>query len=453
MTIIDGLLIFFSIILAYYILVKILNKKGVFEKYNITLWGPALLVRTKKGRGFLKKIASKKRFWKAYGSFGIAFSLIAMIFLVSVFVLQFGLLFGLSPEQKAGLPGPEAALILPGINPILPLEYVGYVILALAIAIIVHEFSHGILTFAGNLKVKSLGILYLIIPVGAFCEPDEEELKKTETGKRMRVFAAGPLANFTTAFIVLLLFSFVFMSAVQPIDGAEVLYSYEDTPAEEIGLSSGMLIISFNDTIITNATDFSYAIDDTLPDQTVNFTYLFKGKTYNKQVNLTSIYMFTNNESHKNLSFLGVRFNNIRGDYLSSLKNPFTHEFPSGFLNLYAMPIMGYIIGYNPIASPFIENYEITGPLGALPTGLFWAIVTALYWIFWLNLAVGLFNVLPMVPLDGGYIFNDALGSFIKKIFKDISDQKREKIVKNISLVLSLIVLFLVLFPFFFKYI
>jgi len=461
MSIIDGLLIFFAILFTYLLVVIILHKKGILKKYNISFYGPALLLRTKKGTNFLQKIANKKRFWKAYGSFGVVFSFIVMIFMVTIFIWQTWMLFGLNltPEQKANLPGPEVALILPGINPILPLEYIGFIILALAIAIVVHEFSHGILTFVGKLKVKSLGILYLILPIGAFCEPDEEELKKTETAKRMRIYAAGPLSNFVVAFIFLLIFSFVFMSAVQPIEGADILYVYDDTPAKEIGLSKGAVITSINDTEIKNIDNFRDAIENTMPNQTVNITYVVNGDIVNKQVKFISLYDFYNgitdeeiNESFKNISFLGIGFNAYSGGYIQSLKNPITYDFPNGFIRLYALPIVGYIDGYNPIASPFTDSYKITGPFSAIPSNVFWMITTALYWIFWLNLLVGLFNVLPMVPLDGGFLFNDALRSFVKKVKKDISDEMRDKIVKNVSLVISLTILFLVIFPFFIKY-
>ena len=41
---------------------------------------------------------------------------------------------------------------------------------------------------------------------------------------------------------------------------------------------------------------------------------------------------------------------------------------------------------------------------------------------------------------------------WISGVKKDMSDERREKIVKNISLIVSLTVLFLVIFPFFIKY-
>ena len=456
MTIIEGLLIFLSIVLTYFAIVLFLKKKNILEKYNMSLYGPLLMIRTNKGKKLIEKIAEKKRFWKAFGSFGVVYCFIVMIIMVIVFIWQFWFIIGLelTPLQKAGLPGPEMALVLPGLNPLLPLGSIFYIVLALVVAIIVHEFSHGILTIVSKLKVKSLGLLLLtIIPMGAFCEPDEEGLKKTKRTNRMRVYAAGPMSNFVVAFAILFLFSFVFMSAVQPIDGTEILYAYEGTPADEIGLSAGTLITSINDTSVDTISDCGYVIGEIEPYHTVNISYLYEGKTVHTQVNLTSLFNYTQNESHKNLSFLGIGFNTIKDDYVSSLKNPFMYDFPNGFLNAYSLPVAGFYSGYNPLNSPFTDNFEITGPLGILPDGIFWGIVNALYWIFWLNLLVGMFNVLPIIPFDGGFLYLDALSSLVKRIKKDISEEKRDFIVKNITLITSLIILFMVIFPFFFKYI
>ena len=471
MTMLDGLLILLFIICSYFSILLILKRKGVLEKYNISLHGPILMIRTKRGLKLIEKIAEKKRFWKAFGSFGIVFCFIVMVLLVITLIMQLSLLFTITPEQKELLPTPDMALILPGLNPLLPVEYLFFIIIAMIVAIIVHEFSHAFLTIIGKVKVKSLGLLMIIIPLGAFCEPDEEGLKKIKRSKRMRVYAAGPMSNFVVAFIVLSLFSFVFMSAVQPVEGIEVSTVGSDTPAEEFGFTKGMVITSINNTTINTYDDFYYSLNNTESNQTVEISYFYKEKYYTKYVklidkydvyyqNYIDAYDYIPNSTKQNISifkgkgYLGVGPNPYdRVYYVNSLKNPYTYDFPDGFLNVYVLPFLGFYTGYNPLNAPFTHSFEITGPLGFLPTDVFWFIVNALYWIFWLNILVGMFNVLPIVPFDGGFLYLDAINSLIKRIKKDITDEKRESIAKNIALVTSLTILFLVIIPFFFRYI
>lgn len=465
MSIVEGLLIFFTILLFYFIIVFTLYKRGILEKHNISLYGPALLIRTKKGVNFLKKIASKSRFWKAFGSFGVVFCIVFMVLMVLLLVWQAWAVLGFTPEQRQAMPGPEIALVLPGINPILPIEYLGYILLALIVAVVVHEFSHGILVFVGKLKVKSLGILYLIVPIGAFCEPDEEELKKAETKKRMRVYAAGPLSNFVVALVSILLFSFVFMSAVQPVQSVEggmvVLKVYDDSPADKAGIGTGAVILAVNNTNFSDFNTFEKRVEkyieimnQTNANDTVTITYSYgDSSSITKEITLADRYNYSRNASYMGKGHPGIySFINMSGD-LKILQNPLFEQFPYGFLFFYVIPLTGYFQGYNPIVSPFTDLFKITGPLGVLPPVVFWIIINALYWIFWLNLAVGLFNVLPMVPLDGGFLFNDSVSLFLKRIKKNISDERKEKVVRNVSTVISLLILLAIIFPFIIKYI
>ena len=152
-----------------------------------------------------------------------------------------------------------------------------------------------------------------------------------------------------------------------------------------------------------------------------------------------------------------------------------------------ALPIFG-LEGYNPIVSPFVESYTIEGPLGALPTSVFWIIVNILYWVAWLNLMVGIFNILPMMPLDGGFLFNDGVRSslkgfknlvsnkklkkyftkvplfspiinnedmktFLKRSYSIFSEEKSEKIVGKVTLIISLLILGVILTPILISYI
>ena len=149
-----------------------------------------------------------------------------------VFTLPFSLLIGFF-----GLPAVMIVVLvthgfnilssesdLPGISPMLPstkegnvgVSFPGYDIFipwwhaltALFITLAVHEGFHGILVRCSKIHLKSTGLLTVIsIPIGAFVEPDEEELKKHPSWERMRVFSAGPFANFVaglTAFIFMI---------------------------------------------------------------------------------------------------------------------------------------------------------------------------------------------------------------------------------------------------------
>ena len=461
MTWVEALLIFLAVIGVYALIVLILHKKGILEKYNISFYGPALMWRTKRGRTFLKRIASKDRFWHAYGNAGVVLCFIFMIGMVALLAWQTWSLLDFTPEQIENLPGLEVALVIPGINPILPLEYIGFVILALVVAMIVHEFSHGILTYASKLKVKSLGILYAIVPLGAFCEPDEEELKETDAGKRMRIYAAGPTSNFIVVAITLVLFSFVFMSAVAPVSDGVIVFSVsEDSPAADAGLHQGVIITEVNQSQINNVSTLLQSFSMLNPNQTVSLSYLENKQEIVTEITVGDLYYesikrgLTVNSSVKGDIYIGAAFLNdeVYRKYLTSLQNPF-EEFPLGFGLLYILPIYGYLEGFNPIAGPFTSTYIITGPLAALPTEVFWTIVNALYWIFWLNFAVAIFNVLPMIPLDGGFLFKDALDQFAKKIISDDSKEKRERVVKQITAAISLVILFIILFPFILKYV
>ena len=100
-------------------------------------------------------------------------------------------------------PAPQTALGIPGINPIIPL---GYGLLALIVGIVLHELLHGVVARSQNIGVKSLGILWLVVPVGAFVEQDDEQMMKAPRRHRDRVAAAGVLANF--ALTTLFFFSF-----------------------------------------------------------------------------------------------------------------------------------------------------------------------------------------------------------------------------------------------------
>ena len=109
-------------------------------------------------------------------------------------------------------------------------------------------------------------------------------------------------------------------------------------------------------------------------------------------------------------------------------------------LRYISLPLSGLL----PVDGPMSEIYSF-GALDFLPPSVFWVLANSFYWIFWLNLMVGITNALPAIPLDGGFIFRDALSWGIQKLKKGTDREKIDKIAGNISTAAAFFILFLIL--------
>jgi len=268
----SALLIFLTVFLIWIVAVMLLWKKNVLERFNISLIGPILMLRTNRGKGFLDRLARPKRFWRGYGNVGIVLMgvmMVAMLFLLVMVAMT------ASNIPKEDAPNARMLVGIPVVNPLIPLWYG---ILGLAVGIVVHEFSHGIMARAGKIKVKSMGILLCIFPIGAFVEPDEEELAAASKPRRARVYAVGPLANLIVALICAMLFSTVMMGAVEPVaQGTGIVGILDGGPAEMVGLKPGMILTEVNGTAIEENADFFEAMDRTKPGQDITVKVAIKG--------------------------------------------------------------------------------------------------------------------------------------------------------------------------------
>ncbi|MBW2994071.1 site-2 protease family protein [Candidatus Woesearchaeota archaeon] len=287
--------------------------------------------------------------------------------------------------------------IAPGIQPVLPFEAKGvffvpfiYWILAIFVIAVVHEFSHGLIARVYNIKIKSsgiafLGVIFPIIPA-AFVEPEERQLLKKSLRAQLSVFAAGPFANIITAGVVFLLIS----HAAAPIldtafdrKGVEIIEVVEDGPFAVAGVPSGEIVTKFEKTRITSVKNFTnavkkYKVNQTVVVKTLNTAYAVKLGSHPK------------NES---LPYLGI-----------SSKQ-------------YVEP--------NP---DFVAKYG-----SFVPAAIEW-ISGFLYWLFVLNLGIGLFNLLPLGPIDGGRM--------VKAVFMKMNKKKGYLAWKYVSLLFFVLVLF-----------
>lgn len=179
-----------AIFLLYWGLVSTLNKKGILEKYNISTWGPLpiLMIRTTKGLGLLDTLAKPKKYWRYFANLGILLMFVGMasmflIILISDLAMYTSFLNDAVPEPGK-YNAPRNIFLIPGVNEFIPFTW-GFI--ALIVTLVVHEFSHAILCRVENIRVKSMGLLLALVPIGGFAEPDEEELfgKNEDTAEEL----------------------------------------------------------------------------------------------------------------------------------------------------------------------------------------------------------------------------------------------------------------------------
>ena len=417
------------------------DNEGYLERNNMELvWGRSFLMwRTDWGKNFIEKVSQNKPLWRRIGDVWVVTVFFIMIFMFLLLLWQATLAWQI---PKSASVSPKMMIGLPGLNPVIPLWYG---ILALVIAMVVHEFSHGILSRVANVKVKALGLLMFFFPVGAFVEPDEEEMKSMKKWERMRLYAAGPGSNMVIAIIFSFLFSSVMVASLEPssdgvLSGSVVL----DYGGEEAGLEPWMLITEVNDQAILNSEDFSNVMNETYAGQVVNVSVLNKGTPEAYQVTLSdkgSYYLKYYPDSYETWmsgkGFMGIAV--VDPEVIAdSLANPGSSG--GSMLQYITLPFQKL----QPFPEHFTALFSPTGIVGAIPDSAFWILANSFYWIFWLNLMVGLTNALPAVPLDGGFIFADGVTGMLGKVKSSMNAQRKEEIVDRLVSILAITVVFLI---------
>ena len=414
------------------------DNEGYLQKYNMDLvWGRSFLMwRTDWGKDFIERVSQNKPFWRRVGDVWVVTVFIIMILMFSLLLWQATLAWQI---PKTSAVSPKMMIGLPGLNPVIPLWYG---ILALVIAMVIHEFSHGILSRVADVKVKALGLLLFFFPVGAFVEPDEEGMKSMKKWERMRLYAAGPGSNMVVAVVFSFLFSSVMVASLEPAEDGLLLYSVSaDYGGAEAGLEPWMLLTAIDEEEIENTDDWQRIMNSTYAGQTVNVSVLNRGDLEIYSVTLSdkgSYYLKYYPDYYESWmsgkGFMGVAAENPK-IVTDNLANP-----TENILLYISLPFAKL----QPFPEHFTSIYEPAGAVGVLPDNLFWILANAFYWIFWLNLMVGLTNALPAVPLDGGFIFADGVTGILDKFKKGMSEQRKEKIVDNLVGILAFTVVFLV---------
>ena len=355
---------------------------------------PLIIIKTQKGQSLLETL-SKFRFISILSWISLILMPIFSILAVSILLLTASLYLSF-PEVReiARETGPQGALLIPGINPYLPIIY-GWI--AIFIGLVIHELSHGVIARAVDIPVRSSGIMFfLFLPIGAFVEVDDTKLDSVSFKKSGRIIAAGAGSNIVVGLMALILLVGV-VNTMEPVaDGLPVSKIVVDSPANMAGLLPGDIITHFNGIPVDDSAVFSQNFNNLSPGDEIILTVQRQSVQYDYSIILSS------RPENPEEPFIGIMRPSVDiNDSLHRYQNGLSFStdlllyfsYPSG--DSYSIPF-----------STSMQNFY-TSSLG----NQYIVFSNLLFWIWFINFNLGIFNSLPLGPLDGGQAFKRGLKS------------------------------------------
>src|SRR3989344_7129085 len=378
------------LVIFYLILFTIFR---IFRNKFELQWGIFALYRTKIGLDLMDKIAKKfPRTLNALSYVSVTIGFIGMA--ITLVFLVIGALSFLSP-----VPQPQVAPVLPGVSIAgLPKLSFWHWIISILIAATIHEFMHGVYSRLNNVKIKSSGFAFLGPILAAFVEPDEKILVKKSNLHQIEIFSAGPFSNILLGLVFFFIIGFVttpIQSNLFESTGIIVNTVMENQPAFNAGLKTPFTITEINGKATNDIKSFLEATSNIKPGHKVSLV------TLDAPYNIIA----GENPDNKSKGFIGI----------------------SNFdLDTKVKP-------------------EIESKYGSfLPAAFSW-INMLFFWIFVVSIGIGLFNLLPLGPVDGGRMFFSGLLVFFR------NNEVRAKKIWSFFTMLCLFLIFINLVPYLYK--
>jgi membrane-associated protease RseP (regulator of RpoE activity) len=367
--------IIFLIVLGILVL---LDRKNIEFKYGI------FMRKIKKGKEWIYAVGNKyKTFFRYYGTIALIISIISSLVAFYFILLQ---AYTIIVNPKVSSPGLRP--IIPSVPSTVACTYALCVpfwfwIIGVLVVLLSHELSHAFVSRSANIRIKSFGLISVLVLPGAFVEPDERQLKKSSSLTKLKIYAAGSFANLLV-FAIASLVTTVMFSNLYVSSGVQFAGLVANSPASQANIKPSV-ITQINNTGISTVQDFENFLVKVTPNSSLTIT--------------TS-----------------------EGNYsLITAKNPDN-------------PNKGFI-GISQASTAFhvIEKYSV------FSSAIDW-IFQLFAWLVFLNFGIGLVNLLPIKPLDGGLMYEE----IIKIIFR----KPKPKYVRALSIFTFLLIIINIVGPY-----
>ncbi|MGB7969405.1 MAG: site-2 protease family protein [Methanobacterium sp.] len=369
------------------------------DRLKIEIEGPIMMRRTKRLRDFIDAVAMKSpRSWRFILNIGIPVSFFFMILTLGLILYTLSSTFT-NPQLSLILPGVD----IPGSQAFIPL---GYGIIGLITVLVVHEFGHGIISRVEGVKIDSIGVLLLAVLPGAFVEPNEEDVQKSERIQKLRIYAAGSIFNLMLAAISLIITTLITLMIVSSIFVGVPGFAIPGTHLETPNIGGNI----------------TGPIFPTFHNGGVQIYSVVPGSPANGKIPQGTVIQSINGVDTTTLAQAEGVFSQLKvgenvtlqtttGNYtIKTIKNP---DNSTGYIGIRAMQQV-YV------------NNNVAKTVGAQIPWFIYSIGVLFFWIFLLNFSVGIFNLLPLKPLDGGLLLEELLRyklseSVVRKIMTPLS--------------------------------
>jgi len=342
----ENLLIVAFLVLITWGMMNLLIRNPRISQFGVESHILYITYKTQRVNALLKRIAERNRFvFQIIGNLGIAFGSGLAVF--TAYFLTTNLIRFYSKPSIAVPVTP----ILPGIN--IDLKQMPYLLIAIVIAVILHETAHGLVSWSEGIPIKNIGLFLAVLIPGAFVEPDDEKFDKARDLAKLRILSSGSLANLATAIacIVILTNFFLVLSPLYETapSGVLIVEVTEGDPAERSGLAVGDVIYEVNGERTKTVEQFAMVMSNVYPGGTVEMA--------------TSIGRIAiETASREGRSIIGVILSNYHRPRTGLLENRVGRQIPYHFLFL-------------------------------------------VFWTYTVGLSTAMFNMLPVYPFDGDRFF------------------------------------------------
>jgi len=365
----QALIILFAI---FWIIVTLVGRTNKARKAGFEIKPLYIVWKYHKIEHHLVRLAGRTKLWNVYADLSVVLGIMLLIASVAFLTNNMVNFFNNSDEFLG------VTILIPFVT-LKSSEILLYFFLAVPLILILHEGAHGVIAVLEKIKVESGGFAILGVLIGGFVEPNENEFKKSKNISKLRLIGAGSSANLVSSvFVAVLLITTPFFGAFLPLPVRNVFYEpsiglpifdvNQDLGENNLGLLKDDIITEINGKRIRSPQDL----------QDMEFGV---GESVEVQI--------IRNEERKNINIITSPSEDDPSKGIIGIKHLGTSQYPPKF----------------PIPLEFSRSITL---------GLFW------FWFF--SFYIGVFNMLPIYPLDGD--------QFFATLLEKISDSKKRKLIR-----------------------